>query len=233
MANIAILLSGGIGSRMGMDIPKQYIEIVDKPIIQYSLETILSCHEISSVYIGAASLWVPFVNEILNRVGTEIPVWFSEPGETRQYSIYNALLEAEKHGAQNDDIIIILDAARPLVSSDLINRCLSACNDADGVLPVIKMKDTIYQSCDGKTIHNLLNRNELYAGQAPEAFIYGKYLQIHRATSHADLLKINGSTEIAFKAGFAIKLIQGDEKNFKITTPEDLSNFENIINKAK
>ena len=226
---IAIILSGGIGSRMGANIPKQYIEVQGKPIIWYCLRTFIKCSQIDVVIIGRAIEWNDYIVKQLVSLESRVPIYFAEPGETRQYSIYNALLEAQKHGAKQNDIVIIHDAARPLVSEELILRCLDGCDDAEGVLPIIPVKDTLYQSLDGKHISNLLNRSELYAGQAPEAFKFGKYLNLHEQLSREELLTINGSTEIAYKGGLKIKLIKGEEINFKITTHEDLSNFESII----
>ena len=84
-------------------------------------------------------------------------------------------------------------------------------------------------SHDGSHIDALLERNKLFAGQAPESFVFGKYLQAHRNMSDAKLEKINGSTEIAQMAGLNIHLIKGDSMNFKITTPDDLSTFETIV----
>lgn len=229
--NIAIILSGGIGSRMGGDLPKQYKEVGGKPIIHYCLNTFLGCDKIDGVIIGVAEEWKNYVTEIVNEFNSPKPVWYAQPGETRQYSIFNALSEAKVYGAKDDDLVIIHDAARPLVSELLIINCFEGCKDADGVLPVIPVKDTLYQSVDGIHISSLLNRSELYAGQAPEAFRFGRYLALHENMPREELLKINGSTEIAYKGGLQVKLIKGDEMNFKITTPEDLSNFESIINK--
>ena len=84
-------------------------------------------------------------------------------------------------------------------------------------------------SRDGKNIDALLDRNTLFAGQAPESFIFGKYLQAHRDMPEERLEKINGSTEIAQIAGMNIHLIAGDCMNMKITTPEDLSTFTTLI----
>ena len=227
--NIAVILSGGVGSRMGANIPKQYITIKGKPIIWYCLNTFVESPIIDSIVIGRAKEWDSLIREQVDSFSCKKPVFYAEPGETRQYSIYNALLEAKQHGAKEDDVVIIHDAARPLVSSELIENCIKEYDDADGVLPVIPVKDTLYQSLDGQHISNLLNRKELFAGQAPEAFKFGKYLTLHELMSREELLRINGSTEIAYKGGMKVKLIKGDEMNFKITTPEDLTNFESII----
>ncbi|MBR6979101.1 MAG: 2-C-methyl-D-erythritol 4-phosphate cytidylyltransferase [Prevotella sp.] len=227
--NIGIILSGGVGTRMGAGIPKQYMEVANTPIIGYCLDTFIKHPMIDKLIVGCAEEWREFVKDVAEKLHCEKSITFAIPGETRQYSIFNALKVAADIGADEGDRVIIHDAARPLVSATLIASCLEACKESDGVLPVIPVKDTIYQSRDGIGISNLLNRNELFAGQAPEAFVFGKYYALHKAMTHEELVLINGSTEIAFKGGMSIKLIRGDEMNFKITTSEDLSNFKNII----
>ena len=99
----------------------------------------------------------------------------------------------------------------------------------DGVMPVIPVKDTIYLSKGGEQIDGLLNRDELFAGQAPEAFNLKRYLEINRGLSKEELASVRGSSEIAYKNGFSIGLIAGDEDNFKITTPNDLERFKLIV----
>lgn len=227
--NIAVILSGGVGSRMGLDRPKQYIEIDGNPILNYCFSTFMNNTLIDAIAIVCAEEWKSYVCRNVDRLRPLKPVYYAEPGETRQYSIYNALKEIQKHCYGDDDIVIIHDAARPLVSGKLIEDCIKACANADGAMPVIACKDTIYQSEDGKHIKALLNRDELWNGQAPEAFRLKKYLAAHEAMSSDALLKINGSTELAYKAGLECRMITGDPMNFKITTMEDLDTFKSII----
>lgn len=231
--NIAVILSGGVGTRMGTDVPKQYIKVAGKPVFWYCLKTFFQSVHVDAVVIGCALEWQEYVKAQVMSFQIEKPVYYSLPGETRQYTILNALQEIAKQGYSETDVVIIHDAARPLVTEQLIADCINGCNEADGVLPVIPVKDTLYQSKNGKQITSLLNRNELFAGQAPEAFVFGKYLALHEKMPREELLKINGSTEIAYKGGLNVKLIRGDELNFKITTPEDLSNFENILRNSQ
>ena len=89
-------------------------------------------------------------------------MFFAEPGETRQYSIYNGLNVVRENGFTDNDLVIVHDGARPLVSNELINRCLEGCKEADGVMPVIPVKDTIYFSEDGKHIQSLLPMESMY-----------------------------------------------------------------------
>ena len=96
------------------------------------------------------------------------------------------------------------------------------------MLPVLPMKDTVYESRDGKTISALLNRSQIYAGQAPEVFRLGAYYQANKRLLPDNILKINGSTEPAILAGLSIAMIPGDEDNFKVTTAADLERFRRL-----
>jgi len=226
--NIAIILSGGVGSRMGSNIPKQYIEIDNRPIISWCIETFDNRDDISAIIIGVAEEWRPYVEKQINYCKKSM--YFSSAGETRQYSIYNALKVAKEKGFADDDIVIIHDAARPMVSDRIIDECINGIDEGyDGVLPALPVKDTIYLSNASGTISQLLDRCLLRAGQAPESFRLGSYLALHNNMLREELLKINGSTELAFKAGQRIKIVEGDEMNFKITTPDDLERFIQII----
>lgn len=228
--NIAIILSGGVGSRMGLNIPKQYVKVKGHPVLNFCLSAFLENEIIDAIIIVVSDEWIDFVKDNLSSLNPNKPVYYAKPGETRQYSIYNGLRVMRENGFKENDIVIIHDGARPLVSEDLICRCINACKEADGVMPVIPIKDTVYLSEDGKQIKALLNRSHLWAGQAPEAFKFGAYIKVHDEMDRDELLRITGSTEIAYKAGLCCHMIEGDPMNFKITTPEDLSNFENLLN---
>ncbi len=227
--NIAVILSGGTGTRLGGDVPKQYIEVNGRLIIMYCVETIARMAEIDEMVICLAEEWKSLVQEELNRAGVTKRVIYSQPGEVRQLTIYNALQVLREQGIEDDAIVIIHDAARPLVSETLLRRCIEGCKEGDGVLPVLPVKDTLYMSKDGNSISALLKRSEIVAGQAPEAFRFGRYLAVHDQMKYEDILKISGSTEIAYKAGLNIKLVPGEELNFKITTTEDLENLKHVL----
>ena len=96
-------------------------------------------------------------------------------------------------------------------------------------MPVISVKDTVYQSKDGKKIGQLLKRSELFAGQAPESFKFRKYLDIHNEVSDEEIASTAGSSEIAYRHGMEISMVKGSERNLKITTIEDLETFESIL----
>lgn len=223
--NTALILAGGTGTRLGSDIPKQYIETGGKPIIAYCLETFFKHDMVDAVQIVADEMWHEFILKHINSAKFK---GFSAPGATRQLSIYNGLCDVKNYSSA-DDFVIIHDAARPLVSAEMITNCFKALEQDDGVLPVLPMKDTVYFSEDGKCISQLVDRSKIYAGQAPEAFKLGKYLAANEALLPEKILAINGSTEPAIMAGMDVAMIEGDERNFKITTKADLEKFKEIM----
>lgn len=227
--NTAVILAGGVGSRMGADRPKQFLCVKDKPIIAYALENFQAHEMIDAIVIVVDEAWRDYVSEWLKTCNISKFRSFAPPGKTRQHSIYNGLKAAAEF-TKSEDAVVVHDAARPLTSHQIITDCLNGAYELDGAMPVIPVKDTIYQSANGTAIDNLLKRSELFAGQAPEAFNFGKYYDIHNTVSDDEISTTNGSSEIAYRHGMKIKLVSGSEGNFKITTPEDLKSFELIMN---
>lgn len=225
--NIAIILSGGIGTRMGSNIPKQYLEIDGKPIISYSVKPFFEHTEIDSFIIALNEEWKDYVINHLPK--TKKPIFFSSPGETREHTIYNALKIAKKIGGTDEDIVIIHDAVRPLVSNEVISDCLSGCKQYDAAIATIDVKDTIYVSSNGECITSVPARSNLRSGQTPEAFKLGKYLRIHDESTYEDIKNVTGGAQFAYQKGMNVFLSRGEEINFKITTPEDLQRFKQII----
>lgn len=226
--NIALLLSGGIGERLDSRIPKQYIKVCGRPVILYCLERLAVHKGIHGIQIVAAPIWQKQIEEWMKTIDTKGKFrGFSIPGNTRQMSILHGLEDICKYAGASD-YVLIHDAVRPMLSEEQIGACLDAAKSHEGVVPVLPMKDTVYRSRDRRTITELLNRDEIYAGQAPEVFHLGKYLEANRQLLPERILHINGSTEPAVLAGMDIAMIPGDEENFKITTRADLGQFLRI-----
>lgn len=224
--NIAIILSGGVGSRMGnIGIAKQYLQVNGRTIISYCLDTFNSHPLIDDIIIVAAEEQ----HSLLHGLNYSKISAIVANGKTRQHSILCGLKAAIKISGNEDDIVVIHDAVRPFVSNKIIEDCIEAIGDYDGAMPSIRVKDTIYQSHNGRNIDKLLNRSELFAGQSPESFILSKYYAIHQQITDEQLSNITGSTVIAIQQGLRVKIIDGEEQNFKITTIEDLKQFEKII----
>ena len=188
---IALILSGGIGLRMKMDIPKQYIKVDDKPIFMYTYETLAKHNDIDGIWIVADKTWRSAIDKWVKEARLFDKLrGFSNPGDNRQLSIYNGIKDISEF-ASPTDVVLIHDAARPLISEELISKCFNAMKNCDGVIPTIAMKDTVYLSRDGKKIGSLLNREQIYAGQAPEVFVLGKYLEANMSLLPDKIYSIN------------------------------------------
>lgn len=228
--NYAIVLSGGVGSRMRMEgFPKQYIDVEGKPILVYTLEVFERCEDVHRMVIVAADQWHENIRRWVDEYGISKFTGFAEPGDSRQESILNGLNTCMEMSRSEQDNVIIHDAVRPCVTESLISNCFAALAKHDGCMPVIPVNDTVYQSMDGSKIANLLDRNTLYAGQAPEAFRLWSYTRINREADKHVLETTRGTSVIAYQNGMDVCLIPGDDENFKITTPIDLKRFKAMV----
>ncbi|MDE6621815.1 MAG: 2-C-methyl-D-erythritol 4-phosphate cytidylyltransferase [Lachnospiraceae bacterium] len=228
----ALVLSGGSGIRLGSIIPKQYMEVNGRCVISYCLDTLLCSEYIDTIRIVACRQWHGVITDCLKKYdATGKFRGFSKPGENRQLSIFYGLNDIMEY-ADVSDMVFIHDAARPMLSESMIKSCVSAIKGHDGTLPILAMKDAVYLSEDGKAVSSLLDRGKVYAGQAPEVFLLGKYYEANKVLLPEKILEINGSTEPAVMAGMDIAMIPGDEKNFKITTTADLERFREIVQKG-
>ena len=226
--NTAIILSGGVGTRMGTACPKQYLMVRQQPVIAYCLEIFENHPEIQKIVVVAGDVWQGFIREWVEKKNISKFHGFAAAGRTRQHSIFNGL-RVSAECTPEDGVVIIHDAARPLTSHQIISDCLAGAHEDGGAMPVITVKDTTYFSRDGKQIDQLLDRSCLYAGQAPEAFRLKEYLAIHESVEDEEIANTVGTSQIAYNHGMKVRLVKGSERNIKITTVEDLNTFEVIL----
>ena len=224
-------MSGGIGSRIGANMPKQYVKAGGHMMVSYALMPLLKCAFIDKVYIVSEEVWRDDIVADVRLMGldeTKI-AGFAFPGESRQSSILNgmeAMLEdAEGNNFAEDDTVLVHDGARPFLTEDMLNNCYNGLLGHDGIMPVLPMKDTVYESADGRRVTKLLEREKIYAGQAPELFRLRKYYEANKDLVPLKINEVNGATEPAIMYGMDVAMIMGDESNYKVTTKEDMNRF--------
>lgn len=229
-----ILLSGGTGTRFGGKTPKQYFPVAGRTVIEHTLYSLKGWKSMDSLAVVADTAWQDYLQPLIRMIIPEERaafLGFAIPGENRQLSVLNALKLIEPH-MNDSSVVMIHDAVRPMVTVELIKRCEAGFTaDFDGVMPFLRVKDTLYESLDGVSITANLDRSVVIAGQTPEFYLFGRYLRANEALSWDELLAVHGSTEPAVKAGLRIALIQGEEGNFKITTAEDMERFRRFYEK--
>ncbi len=231
--NYAILLAGGTGSRISSDIPKQYIKAGPHMMITVALKVLLESGLIDGVCIVTDGDWSEEIKKDAASAGLDLDkiLSYADPGDNRQLSILNGMNEIIKvKGEPSDtDTMLVHDAARPFVSAGLLTSVYGSLDDHDGVMPVLPMKDTVYYSENGSEISELLDRQKVFAGQAPELFLFGKYYEANKALLPEKIHSVNGASEPAIIAGMDIVMIPGDEGNFKVTTNADLDRYLMIV----
>lgn len=209
-----IIAAGGVGTRMGTDVPKQFLPLHGVPIIIHTLRRFQHFPMLSALVVSV----VPRFQEDLRRLCYACKIhWITDivaGGQTRQQSIWNAL----QHPAlQQMDFIAVHDAVRPFISSQLLHRLVAAAMDSPAVVPAIPVKDTV-KKWDAQTQKvQTLDRSQLFAVQTPQIFrrdvlvkAYQKALEEqYEATDDAALVEY---------LGVPVRLIEGEELNFKITT---------------
>lgn len=223
MQNIyAVILAGGKGLRLQEDYPKQFRILKNRPIIAWSLEKFNKLSEISAIITVIPPDYKEIFDKIVNNSGISKQMKTVSGGETRQGSSYNAVMSMNFN---DNDILIFHDAARPFISEEIIRKCIdeTQIHGASGVY--IKSIDTLAEIESG-FVKKIPQREAMYRTQTPQCF---KYEIIRAAHENANLKKINDATDdasLVIDAGYKIKIVDGDSRNIKITTPDDMDYAE-------
>lgn len=215
MKNVALIVAGGVGSRLSNDIPKQYINIAGNPIILHTIKKFLHHPEIDAVKVVIGKGHEEYYESVVADIKL-LP--FSHGGFTRQESVKNGLDDLLKYKPTN---VLIHDAARPFVSDEIISNCISKLAEFKAVDVGVHVKDTI------KTNNfEILDRSQLYQTQTPQCFNYNLIRSIHEKYIGE---KFTDDISMAIKERVDIGFVEGDERNFKITTIADLKYSEFIM----
>ena len=226
--NIALILAAGSGTRMGMDTPKQFVLVKDKPLLYYSVNMFETYPEVEAIVLVTNKESVSLVEEIVNEYSFKKIKGIVVGGETRQDSVYNGLLKI-KEFASNDDIVLIHDSARPLVNHRIIYDNIKACLEYGAVDTVIQASDTIVKSIDGSGVDELPLRKELYQAQTPQTFKLGLILEAHEYAKKHHIPDVTDDVKLVLSLGKEVHIVEGSKLNFKVTTPEDLDLLEALL----
>ncbi len=226
--NIAIVLAGGKGKRMGTEIPKQYIEVFGKPILAYTLETFQNSAHIDEIILVAGKEEVEFCKEnIVEKYGLSKVTNVVAGGKERYDSVYEGL-----KAASGANYVFIHDGARPLVDEDIISRAENCVRETGACVVGVKAKDTIKKVNKAEYAVETLDRNELWQVQTPQVFEYKLVLQAYENALKGDTTNITDDGMVVEEnSHVAVKLVEGSYENIKITTPVDITFMEAILNK--
>ncbi|MGL4948560.1 MAG: 2-C-methyl-D-erythritol 4-phosphate cytidylyltransferase [Mycoplasma sp.] len=230
--NIAIILAGGFGTRIKSEIPKQFIEIKNKPIIVYTIETFLSSNQIDKVIITCNSSWITHLKNILDKFNLSERIEICEGGENRNKSILNAIEFCEGNNLNSkENILITHDAARMFITKEIIEKNIEICNQIDSVNTVIPMYDSVLCSDDKKYYSSTVDREKIFIVQTPQTFNYKILSESYKNASEELLNNCTDACSLVNHFNHPIKLILGDRKNIKITDNYDLDIAEFLLTK--
>lgn len=223
--SVAIILSAGVGSRMNSDIPKQYIELMGKPIIYYTIKAFEESN-VDGIVLVCANEYIDYCkNDIVKKYGFKKVIDVVEGGNERYESVYKGLK------ACNADIVLVHDGARACISVDVINKNIEEAYTKGAVVTGVKSKDTIKVSDDNGVIINTTNRANTWIVQTPQTFAMEALVDayecmmndVNRGTITDDSMVMENYGNIP------VQMLDGSYENIKITTPEDLIIAEKFL----
>lgn len=229
MKNIALIIAGGVGSRMHQDIPKQFINVKDKPVIIYTLMAFQKHPNIDAIEVVCLDGW----HDILRAYAKQFNITKLENivsgGETGQDSIRNGLYDIATRYKDDDDIVLIHDSIRPMVSADIISDNIRVCRQFGNATVVIPCTSVMLGTEDAIVSETQIPRDNLKITQTPQAFFLNELLAVHAKAIKMDLLPSIASCALYIEMGKKVYLSKGSEKNIKITTQEDIEIFTSLL----
>ena len=218
----AVIFAGGVGARMkSADIPKQFIEVDGKPFIIRTLEVFSQHPGIDKICISCLESWINVLEAHIKHYNIK-KVEAIVPGGSNGYeSIHNGLMAAAE-GAKPDDLVLICDGVRPMVSNQLISNCIREAAEYGSAVPVTPSIDSVLESKDGTYCNKNYPRSEMFITQAPQGYTFEKILWAHEEADKRNITNPTSSSELLIELGEAVHIFIGERQNIKVTTPEDL-----------
>lgn len=226
--NIALLTAAGSGSRMKQEIPKQFLHIDNKPVILYTMEAFQRNPQIDAILVVTLDTWKDFVWTYAKQFGVTKLRWVTSGGETGQESIFNGLKTLE-HDCVPTDVVLVHDGNRPLVSDDIIADSLSTFKKYGSAVAAIPCVEAVFKSADGQSSNISIPREELFRTQTPHTYTLEKLLSAHMEAKKRGIKNTAASCTLMQALGETIYLSKGSEKNFKLTTMEDMDIFRSFL----
>ena len=226
------IVAGGVGTRLGSDIPKQFLMLGSKPIIVHTVEKFLLCSRFDSIFVGVHENWLPYAQDIFKKYGlTDKKIFFSTGGKDRNLTIMNIIDDMErKYGVSNNHILVTHDAVRPFVSLRIIEENIDSALSIGACDTVVQSNDTIVQSDkDILEISSIPNRKYMFLGQTPQSFNMSKLKELFGKLSDFQKNELTDACKIFVLNNYPVKLVKGEFSNLKITTMSDYKIAQSLM----
>ena len=228
MANYVLLLAGGVGTRMGAEVPKQFLCVDEKPIIVYSIENFQKSKKIDGIVVVCIKEWIPHLEELIRVYNLDKVKWIVEGGSCGHYSIQNGVFFLEDKINKND-IVIISDAVRPVVANNLIDDVITTANKNGNACSSIVCHSPLVLTDDYMSSIVDIAREKVMLTQAPQAFKYHLLLKYYRLAQAEKKKDFTYTSSLFIHYGERIFFSLGSSLNIKITKKEDLNLFKALL----
>lgn len=228
--NIALIIAGGQGHRMEQDIPKQFLNVYDKPVIIYTLESFQRHPEIGGIAVVCLSGWDQVLSAYAKQFGIDKLRWVVPNGETVQESIRNGVF-ALREVCKSEDTVVIHDGIRPMVEAHVLTDVLVKCRKYGNAVTSLPYNEQIFVSEDGLSTTSYIPRDTLRRVSTPQAYRYGKLLWAYEK-AFSEGIGIQASTyanTLMTDLGERLYFAAGSEKNIKLTTKDDFELFKTYM----
>lgn len=230
---VALLTAAGSGTRMGQDIPKQFIHVENKPIIIHTMEAFQNHPGVDAIIVVTIPSWMDVVKAYAKQFNITKLRWVVAGGETGQESIYNGLKALEKEIAP-DDIVMVHDGNRCLVSSEIISDSLATFNKHGSAVAAIPCVEAVFRSNDdGTSSTKSIPREQLFRTQTPHTYSLEKLLWAHDEAEKNGITNTAASCTLMQMLGEVVYFSKGSEENLKITTIDDMMIFKALLHTKK
>jgi len=221
--NIALLIAGGSGNRMGQDIPKQFMHVDGCPIVIHTMRCFQTHPDVDAIAVVCLKGWETVLQAYANQFCIDKLKWIFSGGNTGMESIHNGVYGLKEVGCNDDDLVLIHDSVRPLLGQDIISSNIAICKAYGYAVTGIQCREAILESEDGFTTDKSIPRDKLIRTQTPQTFRLGNIIKVHEMAKVKGIIdSVASCTLIAEIGGIEMHIVPGSEKNIKITTVEDL-----------
>ena len=228
--NTAIILAGGTGQRMHQEIPKQFINVNDKPLIIYTLEAFQKHPQIDSILVVCIDGWHDILKAYARQNHISKLKWVISGGSTGQESIRNGVFALENE-CKEDDIVVIHDGIRPLVDENVLSDVIVKCGIYGNAVTSLPYNEQIFVKKDEETTEQYIPRETLRRVSTPQDYKYGTLLRSYKR-AFEEKIGIYGSSytnTMMTDLGETLHFAAGSDKNIKITTQDDLELFKALL----
>lgn len=226
--NIALIIAGGSGQRMKQEIPKQFLNVNDKPVIVYTLEAFQRHPDIDEIGVVCIEGWHDILRAYARQYNITKLTWVVPGGKNGQASIRNGVMEAERR-YDRDDILLIHDAIRPLVSHEIISDCIVQCKQHGSAITVTPCNTAVLRKTQDEISTEVVARDQLAMTQTPQVVPIGKLADIHRRALEKGITNSVATCTLLIEMGEEVHFAIGSETNIKLTTQDDLKIFKALL----